>query len=677
MKKIQFKKEYWKEIHPDFTPELQIEWESKNFGYQEVKEWIESGLQINDANYAQWLNIVKGKDSKWVLDHGYKQEWREEFMENENWVDNLEEFALDKFKKGETTPQLLLFAHGRSLNKELNSEEEAASRLRCQECQQPYTGGSWCQSCNSKHFQQDFDKWTSGNQEIDELIRECQLQATNPNEVLEWIPYEQFMKIEHLADGGFSKVYRGELSKGVIKRWNTIDNKWERGEVNNWDKNKLVALKVLNNSSEVEADFVRESINHKLFNGENVTICRGISKEPSSGDYIMVMSYEKGGSLRQYLQKKYSQLSFSDKINFLADITSGLKKIHEKGLIHKDFHMGNILSNGNFCYITDLGLCRPASEKDQSKVYGVLSYVAPELLKFVLDSEESDMSSAPYSQPTDVYSLGIIAYELFSGLSPYHDVDYEGSLLEKINEGLRPNLDDVQAPQLLKDLISRCWDANPQNRPTASEIFKFLDDYFVGEDSNFCQQCKEIEDAETQKCKKLLLELYDKDVEGEEWKVRKELFSAFCEQHDYDKESEEAEKEFSKLLYPSKSNSGRQIHSITSRSLDFLAKINEQIREIESEINLSLESALKELIKDFIIVNQKVIKNAEDEVARSDAEELEKKLKDKMEKADFSRENIKKVVRHCEKKLVSLEKNQTKESEFQAKVVVETFPKVD
>jgi hypothetical protein len=46
----------------------------------------------------------------------------------------------------------------------------------------------WCQSCNSKHFQQDFNQWTSSNKEIDEFIQKFQLNATNMYEVLEWIP---------------------------------------------------------------------------------------------------------------------------------------------------------------------------------------------------------------------------------------------------------------------------------------------------------------------------------------------------------------------------------------------------------------------------------------------------------------------------------------------------------
>ncbi|KLL02197.1 MAG: hypothetical protein MRERC_3c023 [Mycoplasmataceae bacterium RC_NB112A] len=123
--------------------------------------------------------------------------------------------------------------------------------------------------------------------------------------------------------------------------------------------------------------------------------------------------------------------------------------------------MGNILSDGYFCYITDLGLCRPADETDKSKVYGVLPYMAPEVLR-----------RQPYIQASDIYSFGIIAWEMMSGLPPYHDIPHDDFLTKKILDGLRPSLDDAKAPRILKDLIEKCWDADPSKRPAASELIR-------------------------------------------------------------------------------------------------------------------------------------------------------------------------------------------------------------
>jgi serine/threonine protein kinase len=96
----------------------------------------------------------------------------------------------------------------------------------------------------------------------------------------------------------------------------------------------------------------------------------------------MVMEYIPDGDIRRYLQD--NQLTFKDKLDQLNHIAEGLKAIHEQGLIHHDFHAGNILNkrykHNNDCYITDLGLCRPVDKINDGKIYGVLPYVAPEVL---------------------------------------------------------------------------------------------------------------------------------------------------------------------------------------------------------------------------------------------------------------------------------------------------------
>src|SRR3954454_7808108 len=149
----------------------------------------------------------------------------------------------------------------KSLIDELIPNEELRERYKnyglCKECNQPNTGGSqpntgedWCQSCNSKHFQQDFNKWTSGNKEIDEFIQNFQLNATRREEVLEWIPYEKFSDIEFLAKGGFGTVHKAKwIDGGYIEYW---DTKWNRID------NKDIVLKCLNDSQNLTTDFLQE-----------------------------------------------------------------------------------------------------------------------------------------------------------------------------------------------------------------------------------------------------------------------------------------------------------------------------------------------------------------------------------------------------------------------------------
>jgi len=75
----------------------------------------------------------------------------------------------------------------------------------------------------------------------------------------------------------------------------------------------------------------------------------------------------------------------------------------------------------------------------------VFPYVDPEVLR-----------GGKYVQASDIYSFGIVAYEILTGFSPYKEMPHDLYLAIKICQGLRPNLNVVPVPQLLKDLIKRC-----------------------------------------------------------------------------------------------------------------------------------------------------------------------------------------------------------------------------
>ena len=123
----------------------------------------------------------------------------------------------------------------------------------CKECNQENTGFEWCKACNAKHFQQNFEKWTSGNVDIDKFIQDTQLSANENHNVLEWIPYDRFYDIEYIAKGGFGKVYRANWIDGPINYWDDKNKNWER-----YNENKFVALKSLNNSKNVTLEFINE-----------------------------------------------------------------------------------------------------------------------------------------------------------------------------------------------------------------------------------------------------------------------------------------------------------------------------------------------------------------------------------------------------------------------------------
>jgi serine/threonine protein kinase len=155
---------------------------------------------------------------------------------------------------------------------------------------------------------------------------------------------------------------------------------------------------------------------------------------------------------------------WKEKFERLFNIAFGLYQIHREDLIHRDFHLGNILfsKENNETYITDLGLCKPANtDAEDEKVYGVLPYVAPEVLHKKI-----------YEKASDIYSFGIIMCQVLSGVSPFGDVEYDDVLAIKICDGERPGTQNI--PPLIIELIKKCWDADPSNRPLAEDLCKIL-----------------------------------------------------------------------------------------------------------------------------------------------------------------------------------------------------------
>src|ERR1041385_6239394 len=94
---------------------------------------------------------------------------------------------------------------------------------------------------------------------------------------------------------------------------------------------------------------------------------------------MMVLYYYTGGNLRNYLNQSKSDYYY-ERIQLLEFLAMGLLNIHNTGMVHKDFHPGNILLSNNHPSIGDLGLCQPVNKEKQKGVYGVLPYVAPEVL---------------------------------------------------------------------------------------------------------------------------------------------------------------------------------------------------------------------------------------------------------------------------------------------------------
>ena len=156
--------------------------------------------------------------------------------------------------------------------------------------------------------------------------------------------------------------------------------------------------------------------------------------------------------LRNYLQQNHNKLTWKERINFTLDIIDALSDIHKENAIHRDLHSGNILflQKNQYLYISDLGFCGPA-DKPLNCIYGNLPYIAPE----VIVGKECTFAS-------DIYSIGILMWDISSGQPPFinqHNYD----LAIKIINGMRPKI-IPGTPSRYKDLMEKCWDADPTKR---------------------------------------------------------------------------------------------------------------------------------------------------------------------------------------------------------------------
>src|SRR5581483_1302930 len=94
-----------------------------------------------------------------------------------------------------------------------------------------------------------------------------------------------------------------------------------------------------------------------------------------------------------------------------------------------------------------------------------------------------------YTQKSDIYSFGIIMNEIISIVPPFNNEPHDEHLALDICRGKRPKIRE-ETPEKLKELIQKCWDANPENRPTSLEVYYELDNYIFG------KNCKELEKLE-------------------------------------------------------------------------------------------------------------------------------------------------------------------------------------
>ncbi|RIA90717.1 kinase-like domain-containing protein, partial [Glomus cerebriforme] len=341
--------------------------------------------------------------------------------------------------------------------------EMSSSSKECITCGKKKSSWIWCVECEHQRFRDNFQNWTSENKLIDDLIKHIQLSSSSFEEYIEWIPFSDFELVKYYGRGRHSTVYTALWLRGPLDSFDDVSEDYIRSGPRN------VILKSLDNSRKINPQYchmLRECICQKHENGYR--LCYGITQDPIYKDYMLVMDYSEEGNLYDYIKGKTRfVLDWMKIIEDCCDLARMLNVLHSKNLVHGNLHGGNVLNIIEGFTLTDMGLGHPADENPFSKIYGVLPFVAPEIL-----------CGGRYTMSADIYSFGIIMWMLASIQLPFADRPHDLELAKDIVNGLRPTI-EIFMPGLFLDLMTRCWDENINKRPTSNELFKLLSEWKI------------------------------------------------------------------------------------------------------------------------------------------------------------------------------------------------------
>ena len=158
------------------------------------------------------------------------------------------------------------------------------------------------------------------------------------------------------------------------------------------------------------------------------------------------MDYAEGGTLRDYLEENFSSLNWQDTYVLAFQLSSAIQYLHEKGIVHKDLHSNNIYIQQSSIKLADSGLSKRITNANQNS-FDTIPYIDSQ---FVNSSEEEKYK---LNKKSDVYSVGVLFWELSSGRKPFADEEYGSSLAMKIAQGSRESIIE-HTPKRYSDLYT-------------------------------------------------------------------------------------------------------------------------------------------------------------------------------------------------------------------------------
>jgi mitogen-activated protein kinase kinase kinase 9 len=255
------------------------------------------------------------------------------------------------------------------------------------------------------------------------------------------IDFKELILEKQISEGGYGVIYRG--------RW----------------RESVVAVKMLKIDMKEEhvRDFIYECYAMESLRHPNIVMFLGACTKPPN--LAIVLEFCTRGSLWSVLQNQEIPLSWDDRKRIALDAARGVTYLHafNPPVLHRDLKSLNLLLDDGFrTKVADFGWTRTMASTMTGKI-GTYQWMAPEVI-----------SGHNYTEKADVFSFGIILWEIAAREPPYRNISGLQVSIEVVNNDLRPTI-PKKTPENFAKLVRKCWDREPSKRPSFKEIIKELE----------------------------------------------------------------------------------------------------------------------------------------------------------------------------------------------------------
>ncbi|KAJ7566535.1 hypothetical protein O6H91_02G107800 [Diphasiastrum complanatum] len=226
-----------------------------------------------------------------------------------------------------------------------------------------------------------------------------------------------------------------------------------------------VAIKVLKSeclNDLVQHEFAQEIYILRKIRHKNIVQLIGSCTKPPN--LCIVTEFMPGGSVYDHLHGRKFHLTMPVILKVALDVSKGMDYLHQNNIIHRDLKTSSLLMDeNNVVKVADFGVSRfQAQNGMMTAETGTYRWMAPEVI-----------GHKCYDHKADIFSFGVILWELITGKVPYDYLSPFQVALGVLQEGLRPIIPPGTEPRVVK-LLERCWQTDPLQRPEFSEITAVL-----------------------------------------------------------------------------------------------------------------------------------------------------------------------------------------------------------